>query len=402
MASRENCLYIISVLKEHSDESHPLSLKEIELEIRNTHFQNHPEESPNNSTIRRILAELVGNIYEAAGSIDVGIPDPLHLGFCIGCYIKNTDGSFVPYIPNQGDGSSSNREDYKGKPRTKSPTLYYYYKNAFDDSEIELMISALEAHNYLSAEDIADLVTKLAGLSHGLSELKGKKYNNIPDPRIDNFQAYTLDHLNTLHTVIQKKQFARIQNCYYNEKHQLIPLPNNPKIVRPIRLMFNNGYYYLIAVEYSSTKENYFTVHYRIDRIGDIDPFEPSPEQRKAYCYEQPEDPAAYRLKHPVMYGDDLIDVRMLVKRSPFMLNTLTDFFGSNARIRNATVAELQQLPLQFSDTPEEWLHVAVKASKGGMALFATEYCVHVCVLSPKDLKDRITTDLKTGLAMYE
>lgn len=53
-----------------------------------------------------------------------------------------------------------------------SSTLYYYYKNNFDDSEIELMISVLEAHNYLSAEDISGLVTKLAVLSHGLSDFK--------------------------------------------------------------------------------------------------------------------------------------------------------------------------------------------------------------------------------------
>ena len=388
MASRANSLYIISVLKNHSDKAHPLSVKEIELEIRNTHFQNHPEESPNNSTIRRILAELVEHIFDADDSFDTGIPDPLHLGFCIGCCIKAADGSFVPYTPNQGN--------------EKTPTLYYYYQNAFEDSEIELMISALEAHNYLSAEDIAGLVARLANLSHGLSEFKRKKYENTPDPRINNFQAYTLEHLDTLHTVIQKKQFARIQNCYYNERHELIPLPGNPKTVFPIRLMFNNGYYYLIAVEYSSTKDRYFTVHYRIDRISDIDPFDPSPDQRKAYRYEQPGDPAAYRLKHPVMYGDDVIDVRMMVKKSPFMLNTLTDFFGSNARIRSASDAELQQCPLPYSDPAAEWLYVAVKASKGGMALFATEYCRHVCILSPKELTDRVIADLKTGLAMYQ
>lgn len=155
-------------------------------------------------------------------------------------------------------------------------------------------------------------------------------------------------------------------------------------------------------MEYSSTKDRYFTVHYRIDRISDIDPFDPSPDQRKAYRYEQPGDPAAYRLKHPVMYGDDVIDVRMMVKKSPFMLNTLTDFFGSNARIRSASDAELQQCPLPYSDPAAEWLYVAVKASKGGMALFATEYCRHVCILSPEELTDRVIADLKTGLAMYQ
>lgn len=388
MANRVYSLYIISVLKEHSDETHPLSIKEIEQKIRNTHFQ----DSPDNSTIRRILSELMDLVFEPYDSLGTEIPDPLHLGFGIGCYTRNSDGSFVPYTPNQGNDAL----------KQKSSTLYYYYKNNFDDSEIELMISALEAHNYLSAEDISGLVTKLAGLSHGLSDFKNMLYENTPDPRIKNSQAYTLENLGLLHEAIQKKQFVRIHYCYYNEKQALTPLPGNPKTIRPIRLMFNNGYYYLIAVEYSSKKERYFTAHYRIDRIADIDPFDPNPEQKKAYHCEQPEDPAAYRLKHPVMYGDDQIDVRMLVKRSPLMLNTLTDFFGSNARIRSATDAELQQAALLRSEPPEEWLYVAVKASKGGMELFASEYCAHVCVLSPDELRRSVIADLKAGLAMYE
>ena len=84
------------------------------------------------------------------------------------------------------------------------------------------------------------------------------------------------------------------------------------------------------------------------------------------------------------------------------MLNALTDYFGSNARICIATDTELQQAPSLHSDSSEEWLSVAVKASKGGMELFATEYCHHVCVISPKELKSNVIADLKAGLAMYE
>ena len=391
MASRANSLYIISVLKEHSTESSPLPISEIEKKVRDIYFQDHPEESLNKSTIGRILAELVEHIFDPYDFIGAGIPDPLHLGFCIGCCTKCADGSFIPYAPDRKDNH----------PRSKSPTLYYYYKSAFDDSEIELMISALEAHNYLSAEDVAGLVAKLAGLSHELSGHKNKKYENNPDPRIEDAQAHTLEYLSILHEAIQKEQFVHIWYCHYDENHKLVSISKNPKTVRPVRMMFNNGYYYLIAVEYSSSKKRYFTVHYRIDRFGDIDPFEPSPDEREAYRCEQPEDPAAYRLKHPVMYGDDLVNMRMLVKRSPFMLNTLMDFFGSNARIRSATDKDMQQVSLLYSDMTEEWLHVAVKASRGGMALFATEYCAHVRILSPEDLIENVISDLKTGLAMY-
>lgn len=370
--ARENTLYVIAILKENSDKDHPLTASQIQEQIKTTYFSGHPEEAPNPSTISRSLDSLMSYVYEEYS--DHELCDPLRLGFQIVCCVKNKDGSFRPF----------QKEDGNNK---KSPKCYYYYKSLFDVSEISLLTSSLEAYNFFSAEDTAGLVSKLTSLSpRALSSYHGKNYEN--DTRADNRFSYTLENVATLQELIHNGQFAEITNGYYDVNHKLVQA-REPQVIRPLKLLFNNGYYYLVASVHSKREDNYFTIHYRIDRICEINPYDPSPAEKASYPAMDPGDAATYRLHHPLMFGDELTHAEFQVKNTPFMLNALYDFFGNDARIT----------PIQGND---KWLSVKIKnAAKGGIKLFATEYCSGVVLLKPDDLAQKVKSELTEGLSRY-
>ena len=387
-------LYILSVLKAHSDEKKPMTIKDIQKAMEDTFFQAHTEKAPDVKTIRNQLVDIMAslNAKDAFSPDSTELNTSFRLGFHIHRCIKISEDKYQDFDPDKEEETSDNSKT------SKSKTQYFYYKSIFDDSEISLLIHSLEACNYLSANDIAGLVVKLSNLNpRSMKPYHNKKYHMTPDPRLENNHACLLDNLRILYQIIRDKKFALIANAYFNENHELQPLepPIDPSIskllpcktVRPLQLIYNNGYYYLIARQYSTSKDKYFTVHYRIDRLIYVEEYDPTPEERTNYEAELPGDPAYYRLQHPVMYGDDLANIHMLVTNHPRMLNVLMDIFGPVATI-------------QIKD--EKWLEVNVRASIGGMQLIATEYCADIRVLSPEPLVKRIKDDLIKSLSLYD
>ena len=377
-------IYILSVLKRHSDKEHPLSLKQIQEYICKD-FPGEIATPPNITTLRKQM-EVLLSVLDRAHVIDddtgheLRIKNTLQLGFSIGQCLQNDEGNFEDYDPDAAVSA-----DRHISPKE---TKYYYLNSLFDKSEISMLIDSLEAHNYLSAQDISDLILKIVGLSPlGMESYQKKNYNReTDDPRLEKYQAYLLDNLRELRKIIKNGQFANIQNCYYDREHHLQPVYSNYALVRPLRLMFNNGYYYLIAVQYSKNNDCFYTVHYRVDRLSYIEAHDPDESERLTYPAEDPGDAAAYRLHHPVMYGDDIEDILMHVTNRPRMLNVIHDIFGTHAKIR---------------EIDDKTLEVRVQAAIGGMRLLATEYCADLKILSPEKLRNSVIEDLKKALTAY-
>ena len=378
-AQRTDSLYIISVLKNYSDENHPMTIKQIQEKIKDDFLNRDEEKAPDRTTLMRQLDAIISIMGADSTVDDYGneLDDSLKMGFYIGRYIKK-DGEYLKYDPDN---------DLTEKKNTRTETQYYYYKSIFDETEVRMLIDSLETHNYISAEDISELVVKISGLAPAsMKAYRNKDYSQANDPRVDYDNSLLRDNLKVLTDIIKNHDFALIKKGYYGTDHRLVVPDSDSSLVRPLRLMFNNGYYYLIAVQYSTKNKEYFIVHYRIDRLGYIEPHKPTKQELKAYSAEEPGDAASYRLHHPVMFGDNMVKAKIHVSNSPYMLNTLYDFFGTAA-----TITELS----------DELLELKVTATFGGLHLFATEYCADVQVISPQDLADIVKEDLTKGLVKY-
>ncbi|MBR1439651.1 MAG: WYL domain-containing protein [Lachnospiraceae bacterium] len=381
-------LYLLSILKENSNENSPMSLQEIREKLGSTFYTPQGEKVPDIKTIRSNLKSIVDLIdartfLDPAGETDAELTpvDTVDLGFYIGCCIRSNGGGFEPYTPDSSEETDG----------VRSPELFFYYRSLFQKNELTLLLDSLEAYNYISAEDITSLVIKLRGLSpKELSDSPNKTYRGdfADDPRVNKRDALLLDNLTILHQAIVEGDFVTFSNCYYNEKHVLVPRGESIRL-RPLRLMFNNGYYYLLALQYSRSKDAFVTTHYRVDRLKNVSSFVPSPAQREQYTADVPDDAASYRLHHPAMYGDAEIRAVLHVTNSAFMLNVLADTFGTTARIT----------PVSSGDP--EYLEVRVHAAEGGILKFATEYCADVLVRSPETLAEKVQSDLEQSLASY-
>ena len=445
-------LYIISVLKAQSDKEHPMTVENIRQAIAHTFFEDQDNLAPDIKTIRNQLKAIMEHSaidysdanyavwngsgmdedeedmeYEDEFDEEDIVLDPIEnssfqLGFQIRRCIKNNnymeksgnskEGEPTPVKKKKKNAANAVEEPYIDydpfdenpllPANAKNMTQYYYYKSLFDDSEVSLLIHSLEAFNYISAKDITSLVTKLANLNpHSMKRYQNKNYSygKSYDPRLEAQQSHLLKNLAQLSKILrdESKPFAKIVNGYYNKDHELIPCEPVPdsakmpegKIVRLMRLMFSNGYYYLIAEQYSTKKQKAFQVHYRIDRLCSITLYKPSSEECKKYytVKESHIDAAKYRLHHPVMYGDDMDTIHMQVTNSKNMLNVLTDIFGTAADIRVLD---------------DNWLRVVVEASVGGMKLVATEYCDDIHILSPTSLAKDVKKSLIKALELYD
>ena len=198
-AQRTYSLYIISVLKNYSDENHPMTIKQIQEKIKDDFLNRDEEKAPDRTTLMRQLDAIISIMGADSTVDDYGneLDDSLKMGFYIGRYIKK-DGEYLKYDPDN---------DLTEKKNTRTETQYYYYKSIFDETEVRMLIDSLETHNYISAEDISELVVKISGLAPAsMKAYRNKDYSQANDPRVDYDNSLLRDNLKVL-TDIQPADF---------------------------------------------------------------------------------------------------------------------------------------------------------------------------------------------------
>lgn len=387
-ASRCNVLYIIQVLKNHSSENNPLSIAEITALVKADFYYNASADTGtiDNSTVARILDALYAdsNFCFETTSME-HFNDPANLGFNLYCVMEGPQGTWQTYqLPQTGKG----------------PKKYYYLESVFSDKELLTLIDSVEAYNYFSTDDIAGLVAKLLSL-RPKSEFLQKQYS-ASDNRLKDEDSLVLFNIDELSHIIKNEQFAEIVYCNYGPDHNLIPRNGYPRIIRPLSLMWSNGYYYLVAL----LKPGYTPANLRIDRITDINGVTPTDEMKKEFQVDMNLDTSTYRIHHPVMHGGQVQHITMLYLDLPNngMNNAIMDTFGRTTKIRPATAEEVKShLPLSVRSQAQNgtWLRADFSATMAGTELFATQYCRYCKVISPAALTDNISQNLKIGLGLY-
>lgn len=386
-SNRLNVLYILSALKEHSSFQHPLSITDITKHINKWLNDSVIDNDSfiDNTTVSRILDALYND--SRFGFCDVAMDffgDPANLGFNLYCVMKNKDNTY---------------ETYKASEKGKGPTKYYYYESVFSVEELITLSSSVEAYNYLSEYDITGLVSKLSYIRPQSKVLKKPVFSD--NEHIEYENSLVLPNIEEFTKIINNNQFAEIEYCNYNHEHKLVKRQGYPRIIRPLKLMWSNGYYYLLAL----LKPGFTPANLRIDRITEIKAIEPTQDMRNEYTTDVDLTVSAYRMKHPVMYGGKVQHITILYLDSPKngMTNAVIDTFGRNTKIRHATQEEIQDhLSSVQTNDDETWMRVDFEATTGGTKLFALQYCRHCKVISPVELANSIQEHLESGLNFYK
>ncbi len=291
----------------------------------------------------------------------------------------------------------------------------YYAEHEITTEEIIMLMDAVEAFAYIDNKDTKSLISKFENL---LPVIRRKNNSGNPEkvkgPNNDNI----LQNINILKEIIDAGHNAKILNGYYGIEKGKIKLMQRTKehqLIKPLDLMWSNGYYYLIA--YMPPHREPVTL--RLDRLMDIEEIEDNMEgEMPDYAEYQP---TSYQATHPVMGGGKAERIEMLCHITPKngMMNGIIDTFGMQVmkeKVRIPSEDELKKLLGEnseeilekYKDSSQEkgsndtWVVLSLKAAEYGTTLFAIQYSTNCKVLSPPSIAEKVKNAIKTGKMYYE
>ncbi len=267
-------LYILEILKEYSDEDHPLTQVEIIEKLNNIYSM--PCER---KTISRNIDYLIDFGYEIIKKGNSG------------CYLLSRD---------------------------------------FESSELTFLIDAVFNSKSITAKHARELTQKLTKNASVYDKNRFKyilKADNVY--RTPNKQLfYTIDTLNKAITEGKKVSFN--YNSFTTSKEFLPRNNGKTYVISPYYMANNNGKYYLIC-----NYDHYDTLaHYKIDQITNIKIMPRSPIRpiETLSDYEPNFDIAKYINEKIYMFSGVSVDATLQV--SPKIINDVIDWFGDNCHIR--------------------------------------------------------------------
>jgi|GEM_PF-3267631 len=334
--------------------------------------------------------------------------------------------------------AANRAQDTKGQLR--SDIEMYYVKMPLTDTQIIMLRDAISVFPYAEPNITEQIVDSLNGLTPEYNRIeysaeivnadkyRGSYYENLNEIR-KAFSTITDDEKPFVPTEKDKKftvkKYAekrkkpikklRFVYCEYDENKQLVVRKKNGKserIVNPMKIMWVNGYYYLVTAYYDEEKSSLRYINYRIDRMknvqclnenaDDLEQHLPRPTQaalrHKRSSNKKPTDRQVsalsrkiddngfsigeYRYSNPIMYTGNELD-EVILRCSKSLMNNVIDTFGFDIYSR-----------LDPDDSGKVLIKLH-KVAPAGVKLFALEYGESCEVLSPPELRKTVKNAAK-------
>ena len=261
-------LYILKILKEFSDEEHPITQSDIIAKLKDYGID------CDRKTITRNIKYL----------IDYGFNIVRNLGG--GCYFIN---------------------------------------DKYDTSEITFLVDCLYSYPAISQRQAQNLIDKLTSEVSKYERLKFKNiYKSNELTRTDNKQIfYNIDQINF--AITNDKQISFIYNKY-NKNKKLVPRTEERYIINPYFMINSKGKYFLVC-----NKDNYDNLsNYRIDYITSVEVLDTKRKPiTKTTGNENGVNPTKYANEHIYMMSGPTIKAKVKLS-SDRMINDVIDWFGKN------------------------------------------------------------------------
>ena len=195
----------------------------------------------------------------------------------------------------------------------------------FENSELKLLIDAVESAKFITARKSKELVAKLSSLAGDYGAEKLKR-NVCCEGRIksDNERIYII--VDTINEAINEGKKISFPYFQYNVKkqHQL-KHDGEAYVLSPLHLVWNGDFYYLVGVAEDNTIRNF-----RVDRIAKC------PTILEEDSIQAPED---FNIDYYInttfrMFNAEHTDVELLCDND--VIDSIIDRFGENIEITEA------------------------------------------------------------------
>ncbi len=383
-----NIMYIINILRLFSCKERPLTHSQI-TDYVNKCYDPADNNFINLSTTKRLLFHYI------CDSIHLNdMPNTkLHANFKIHVVEKNPYATAYSeeYI-DITDQIALDDETKKGKSKTR----YYYYEPFVAPEDLSDLINMIECHPYYNTTEVISITQSLKNISPGYFN----QTSYLAPTNNRTIDTTLRENLHKLHHLISKKEDIKIVYCYYNENLELVPLRgyDKPHRITPYRIMWANGYCYLVAYNSYYNEES----NYRVDRITEIHTINDGSAKDQIGKHQTLPNSIDYAKTHPVMIAGETTRVSMLCKKSSSIVNRLIDSFGKNIHIRPADKKKLDEYFANKSIDYSQWLDVTcTETNDYGIALWAKQYCTECILYYPPALAEQTKNELKEAAAMY-
>lgn len=387
---RTNIMYIINVLRLFSSKEHPLTHTQI-TDYTNKCYDPAEQKLLSNSSTQRLLTHY---ITDSLHLNDMPLTK-LHCNFKIHVLEKN------PYANSYTDEYIDITDKIAlegGESRSsKSKTRYYYYEPFVSPEDLADMMNMIECHPYYNTTEVIQLTESLKSICpayfNGTSHLPFMTSNRA-------ISTSLRENLHKLHKFIALKEDIKIVYCHYDENKELVPNEGyqQPYRVTPYRIMWANGYCYLVA--YNSHYQE--LSNYRVDRITEIHAITDGSAKDLIGKNQVLPDSIDYAKAHPVMIAGETLRVSLLCQKNSGIVNRLIDSFGMDVRIQPVSEKKLNTIFPGRDLDPDKWLDVTcVDVNDYGIALWAKQYCTEAIIYYPPELAQQTKRELQEAANMY-
>lgn len=247
----------------------------------------------------------------------------------------------------------------------------WYITRDFDDSELRLLIDSVLFSKHIPRTQCRKLIEKLKGLSNIYFDKKVGHICGLPENSPENKELfYTIDILDE--AISKGKKVSFVYNAYGADK-KLHPKREREYIINPYQMVATNSRYYLIC-----NYDKYDTLsNYRIDRITGIKILD---EKRKPVkeLQEGEINLPKHMAEHLYMFAGE--SIRAKFKAKNYIIDQVIDWFGTEPRM---------------TEINDEECVIEVNVNKEAFFCWAMQYGLHIEVLEPLDMRNRIADAAK-------
>ena len=232
--------------------------------------------------------------------------------------------------------------------RSGKEKAYYIEDRSFSIPELKILIDAVQAANFITDKKSAELIDKISALggSHQADILKGNLVCFNTRKHSNETIYYSIGYLEEAIQKQSKVLFRYYDLDEYGEK--IYRRDGHRYVVEPVALVFHEDNYYLVI--YSAKHDD--TANYRVDRMDSVEVLD-EPVSQKALNLRS--ELAGYTERVFKMYGGQSVDI--LIEFEDKLIGAVYDKFGEHTKmIRTSEHKCAATVKVQVSPTFWGWL----------------------------------------------
>lgn len=225
---------------------------------------------------------------------------------------------------------------------------YYIADRSFSVPELKMLIDAVQAANFITEKKSAELIDKIAALggSHQADILQSNLVCFNTRKHSNETVYYSVGYLEDAIQQQNKVLFRYFDLDEHGEK--VYRREGHRYVVEPVALVFHEDNYYIVV--YSAKHDS--TANYRIDRMDSIEIID-EPVSQKALALRN--EVAGYTERVFKMYGGQPVDI--VIEFDDKLIGVVYDKFGENTKmIRTHEHTCVATVKVQVSPTFWGWL----------------------------------------------